>query len=51
VYFERVEQLRDALLARELEPHWQVHEGRDHGWWDYYVPDYIRYYDFALNTP
>jgi enterochelin esterase-like enzyme len=49
VYYERVEKLRDALLEREIEPAWHVHEGRDHGWWDYYVPDYIRYYDFALN--
>jgi enterochelin esterase-like enzyme len=50
IYYERVEQLHDALVERDVEPHWHVHPGRDHGWWDYYIEDYIRFYDFALNS-
>jgi enterochelin esterase-like enzyme len=49
VYYDRVELLKDALEARGLEPEWHVQAGRDHGWWDYYVEDYIRFYDSALN--
>ena len=41
--------MSDASVERGMEPHRHMHEDRDHGGWDYYVPDYIRYYDFALN--
>ncbi|HZS02131.1 MAG TPA: OpgC domain-containing protein [Chloroflexota bacterium] len=49
VYYDRVEQLKAALEERGIEPDWHVQLGRDHGWWDYYVEDYIRFYDAALN--
>jgi enterochelin esterase-like enzyme len=49
VYYDRVERLHDALRARGIEPEWHVHAGRDHGWWSYYVEDYIRYYARALH--
>ncbi|HLH26013.1 MAG TPA: OpgC domain-containing protein [Chloroflexota bacterium] len=51
VYYDRAEQLKDALEARGIEPAWHVQTGRGHGWWDYYVEDYIRYYGAALNAP
>ncbi len=50
IYYGRVELLRAALLARGIEPDWHVHAGREHGWWQYYVEDYLRFYDRALNA-
>jgi enterochelin esterase-like enzyme len=49
IYYDRVEQLKESLEERGIEPDWHVQAGRDHGWWDYYVEDYIRFYDAALN--
>ncbi len=48
-YYERAELLRETLEARGIEPVWHAQEDRDHGGWELYVEDYIRYYDWALN--
>jgi enterochelin esterase-like enzyme len=49
VYFPRAELLHEALLERGIGPHWHAQEGREHGEWERYVEDYIRFYDWALN--
>jgi S-formylglutathione hydrolase FrmB len=50
VYYDRAEILRDALRDRGIEAQWHAQEGRDHGWWDNYIDDYLRFYDWALNA-
>jgi enterochelin esterase-like enzyme len=49
VYFDRVAELRDVLVARGAEVLWRAQTGRDHGDWQDYVESYIRFYDYALN--
>lgn len=49
VYYERAELLRDALVARGIQLDWHAQEDRDHGDWELYLEDYIRFYDFGLN--
>jgi enterochelin esterase-like enzyme len=49
VYYERAEQLLLALAERGIEPDWHAQEDRDHGDWEYYVEDYIRFYGNSLN--
>jgi hypothetical protein len=49
IYFDRAAELRDTLRARDVAVHWRAHEDRDHGDWQDYVADYIRYYDYALH--
>ena len=49
-YYERAELLLEALRGRGVEPQWHTQPDRDHGDWQLYVADYLRFYDFALNT-
>ncbi|HLI27220.1 MAG TPA: OpgC domain-containing protein [Chloroflexota bacterium] len=49
-YYERAEQLAERLSARGLELQWHADPDRDHGDWQLYVADYLRFYDYALNA-
>jgi enterochelin esterase-like enzyme len=49
VYFTRSEMVRDNLLERGVDVVWHGQEGREHGDWELYIEEYVRYYDWALN--
>ena len=49
VYFTRSEMVRDYLQERGVDVVWHGQEGREHGDWELYIEDYVRFYDWALN--